>query len=280
MMASDFIVDVTEADFEYEVIAFSTETPVVVDFWATWCSPCRTLGPLLEKLAEESQGGFRLARVDVDANPNLAQRFNVRSIPTVKAFQSGQIVAEFSGAQSEARVREFLEKLVPNTSSLALEKGLSLLELQQFAGAELAFLEVLQDEPDHPLALLGLGKALLLQGRAAEAFELLNTITSDKLFSQVQNLKPLAQQLANLKVNRPVHELEADPLEAAFENCLRLVGRGNLEAALDGLLDILRQDRRYRDGAARKMIVALLELLGEQNELTRQYRKELAMVLF
>jgi putative thioredoxin len=280
MMASDFIVDVTEADFEYEVIAYSADVPVVVDFWATWCAPCRTLGPLLEKLAEESQGGFRLARVDVDDNPNLARRFNVRSIPTVKAFQGGQIVAEFTGAQPEPRLREFLDKLTPNTTSLAMEKGLSLLDMLQPAGAEQAFREVLDDEPDNAAARLGLSRALLFQGRGGEALDILNTITDNRVFSQVLNLKPLAQQLAELEFADPVDVLEDDPLEAAFENSLRLVRRGNLEAAMDGLLDILRQNKRFGDGAARKMIVALLELLGEKNELTPQYRKELAMVLF
>jgi putative thioredoxin len=280
MMASDFIVDVNEADFEYEVIAYSAETPVVVDFWATWCAPCRMLGPMLEKLAEESHGGFRLARVDVDANPNLARRFNVRSIPSVKAFQNGQVVAEFAGALPEPRVREFLEKIAPSTGSLAMEKGQSLLDMLDSQGAERAFQEVLDEEPDHAPAMLGLSKALLLQGRGGEASEILNSITDDQLFSQVQNLKPLADALSDLEFAEPIDVLEAEPLDVAYEHSLRLVARGNLEAALDGLLDILRQDKRYSDGAARKMVVALLELLGEKNELTRQYRKELAMVLF
>lgn len=280
MMASDFIVDVNEADFEYEVIAYSAETPVVVDFWATWCVPCRTLGPLLEKLAEESHGGFRLARVDVDANPNLARRFNVRSIPSVKAFQNGQIVAEFSGALPEPRLREFLEKIAPSTGSLALEKGQSLLDMLDPQGAEQAFLDVLDEEPELAPAMLGLSKALLLQGRGLEASEILNSITDDRLFSQVQNLKPLAGALAEIETAEPLDVLAAEPLEAAYEHSLRLAARGNLEAALDGLLDILRQDKRYRDGAARKMVVALLELLDEKSELTRAYRKELAMVLF
>ena len=257
MMASDFIVDVNETDFEYEVVAYSAEVPVVVDFWASWCVPCRTLGPLLEKLAEESQGGFRLARVDVDANPNLSRRFNVRSIPTVKAFQGGQIVAEFTGAQPEPRVREFLEKLVPNTSSLAMEKGLSMLDMLQPVNAERAFQEVLDEDPENANAMLGLSKALLLQGRGAKALEVLNTITDGRIFSQVLNLRPLAQKLADLETAKPIDVLEAEPLEAAYENSLRLAGRGNLEAAMDGLLDILRQDKRFGDGAARKMMVAL-----------------------
>ena len=280
MMASDFIVDVNETDFEYEVVAYSADVPVVVDFWATWCAPCRTLGPLLEKLAEESQGGFRLARVDVDANPNLARRFNVRSIPAVKAFQGGQIVGEFTGVLPEPRVREFLEKLAPSTTSLAMEKGMSLLDMLEPQDAELAFQEVLAEQPENSQAQLGLSKAMLLQGRGSDTIEILNSITDDRIFSQVQNLKPLAEALANLKVAEPLDVLEATPLEAAYDRSLRLVSRGNLEAAMDGFLDILRQDKRFSDGAPRKMMVALLELLSEKNELTRQYRKELAMVLF
>ena len=119
MMASDNIVDVTEANFQYEVISYSENTPVVVDFWAEWCRPCKTLGPLLERLAHEAQGSFRLARVDVDANPNLALHYGVRSIPTVKAFSQGEVVGEFSGLQPEGRIREFLSRITP-PSPLAL----------------------------------------------------------------------------------------------------------------------------------------------------------------
>ncbi len=114
MMASDFIVDVSEADFDFEVLAYSQQAPVVVDFWAEWCAPCRVLGPILERIAQEANGNFRLARVNVDDNPNLALRFLVRSIPAVKAFKGGKMVAEFVGAQPEPKVREFLRALIPS----------------------------------------------------------------------------------------------------------------------------------------------------------------------
>ena len=139
MMASDFIIDVTEADFEYQVLVYSQQVPVVVDFWAEWCGPCRVLGPMLEKLAQEAQGDFRLAKVDVDQNQNLAIRYGVRNIPIVKAFRNGEMVSEFFGVQPEARVREFLGAIAPSVSDLLLEKGASLLGLNQASEAEVAF---------------------------------------------------------------------------------------------------------------------------------------------
>src|SRR4030043_2414177 len=109
-MASDYIKTVTEVDFEYEVIAYSNQISVVVDFWAEWCRPCKTLTPVLEKIAEDARGSFRLAKVNVDENPNLALRFSVRSIPNVKAFHDGQVVSAFLGLQPEHRIKEFISK--------------------------------------------------------------------------------------------------------------------------------------------------------------------------
>src|SRR4030043_204659 len=127
-MASDYIKIVTESDFEYEVIAYSNQIPVIVDFWAEWCKPCKTLTPVLEKLAEEAQGTFRLAKINVDDSPNLALRFNVRSIPNVKAFRDGRVVSEFLGLQPELRVKEFIRNLAPSQIDLFLAKGQSQLE--------------------------------------------------------------------------------------------------------------------------------------------------------
>ena len=154
-MTSDFIRSVTEADFEYEVIAFSRQTPVLVDFWAEWCNPCRTLGPILERLTEEAQGAFRLAKVDVDANPNLAIRFSVRSIPAVKSFRDGQVVSEFVGAQPEPRLREFIRALAPSQTDLLLEKGVSYLDEQQWASAENLFRQFLAKESSLPSRHVG-----------------------------------------------------------------------------------------------------------------------------
>src|SRR4030066_697267 len=138
-MTSEYIKTVTETDFEYEVVAYSNQTPVVVDFWAEWCRPCKTLTPILVKIAEENRGSFRLAKVNVDENPNLALRFSVRSIPNVKAFHDGQMVSEFLGLQPEQRVREFIHNLAPSQIDLLLEKGQSQLESLNWTDAESSF---------------------------------------------------------------------------------------------------------------------------------------------
>jgi putative thioredoxin len=278
MMASDFIIDVTEADFEYQVLVYSQQVPVVVDFWAEWCGPCRVLGPMLEKLAQEAQGDFRLAKVDVDQNQNLAIRYGVRNIPVVKAFRNGEMVSEFFGVQPEARVREFLKAIAPSTSDLLLEKGTSLLGLNQASEAEVAFRQVLDDKPDSPVALLGLTKSLLLQGHSRESHAILSDFPASRETYSAEVLLPLSRALEYQEV-RKYYDGD-DPQEAAYYNAIRLVKLGNIEAAMDGFLDILRIDKHFKDDEGRRIFVALLELLGENSPLANQYRNEFASIIF
>jgi len=281
MMATEHIIDVNETDFEYQVLEYSASVPVVVDFWADWCIPCRTLSPVLEKLAHEAQGAFRLAKVDVDSNPNLARRFNIRSIPAVKAFRDGQMVSEFTGVIPELKVRQFLSQLAPNEAELLIEKGASLLLMEEPQAAEKAFRAALELSPMHPAAELGLARSLLLQGRAAEARLMLKGISNPREYGIAERLFPLADALLAIE-NHGYDELlnSGDALDAAYARTLRQVSRGNVLAALDGLLDLLRQDKRYRSGAAHKIFLSLLDLLGENHPDTRSYRAELAQVLF
>lgn len=276
-MTPDNIIDVSEADFEYEVIEYSQNTPVVVDFWAAWCQPCKVLAPMLEKLIKETAGAIRLARVNVDENPNLAIRFGVRSIPAVKAFSGGQIVGEFTGVQPETRLREFLSRIQPpSPANLALEHALSLLNQEQWAEAEPILREVLEQMPGNPPALLGLARALLAQGKAREAHNILSAFPASREFSIAQGLLPLAEAMEELRRHQPGEE--PDEQSAAYWNAIRLTARGRIPLALDGLLDLLRQDRRNE--LVRLTILSLLEVLGDENPQTRSYRRELASILF
>ncbi len=278
MMASDFIVDVTEADFEYEVLSYSQNHPVVVDFWATWCRPCKVLGPMLEAMAKEANGMFRLARVDVDQNPNLALRYGVRSIPTVKAFTNGQVVGEFAGVIPEERLREFLSRITPpSPQQLQQEKAEGLLFMHQYIEAEKVYRELLEQAADLPGCLLGLAKALLMQNKSGEALNILRIFPASRLYNTAMLLLPYAEDLVSLANGKLPDDT---PLDAAFRTAIRLGSRGNLPAALDGLLDILRQEKTFRQGRARQVVLSLLELLGEEDPQTREYRGELASVLF
>ncbi|MEA3351475.1 MAG: tetratricopeptide repeat protein [Chloroflexota bacterium] len=276
-MSSQFIINVTESNFKYEVINYSRKTPVLVDFWAEWCVPCKTLDPILRELATHAEGNFRLARLNVDENSKLAMRFNVSGIPAVKAFRDGKIVAEFSGIKPKDEVQKFLRRVVPSIADLQLDKGNSLLHVEQWDHASSAFYKVLEDQPQHPKALLGLAKTLLAQGQGDESLEILKNFPLSYEHNSAEKLIPLAVALdqAGTKTSTGTSSIDA-----TYHHALRLVKLGNFPAALDGFLAVLRQDKHYRDDEAKNIMLALFEILGNSNPTTRQYRNELASILF
>jgi len=276
-MAPEFIVHVDESDFEYEVLQYSTRVPVIVDFWASWCIPCRVLGPKLEALAREGEGRFRLAKVNVDENNRLAKQYKVRNIPVVKAFVDGHVVSEFSGVPSDDRLHTFVHQLAPAPEDLMFEKGNSLLAQGDYETAESAYREFLSAYPDHPGALLGLIRTLLLQGEGREASILLDSFPASSQYNSAQLLKPVANAFCE-EINQLTES--HDPLEAVFRNGIRLAIRGNILAAMDGFLDILRKDRHYRGGEVKEIFVGLLALIGDEHPEARQYRKDLSSALF
>jgi putative thioredoxin len=271
------IIDVSEATFEFEVIAHSNEVPVVVDFWAPWCGPCRTLGPLLERLAREANGAFRLAKVNVDENPRLATRFDVQGIPAVKAFKGGQEVAQFVGAQPESMVRRFVRELAPREADRALVEARAFLMARHWPEAEEAGRRALSDDPASSAAALCLVRALLAQGKGEQALEVLAAFPAGNEVVAAERLRPLAQLMLRAA---QADDSSGEAEEAEYLQSARLIGRGNFAGALDGLLDVLRRNKNYAQGQARLVFLAVLELTGEEDPLTRTYRDELASVLF
>lgn len=275
---SEYILDVDEATFDSDVLLRSHELPVVVDFWAPWCGPCRILGPMLERYAIEAGGSFLLAKINVDKNPNLAIRYGVQGIPAVKAFVNGEVKTQFVGAQPESLVRRFIQELAPNEADRAVEKGNSLLATRHWAEAEAAFREVFEKDETNAAAALGLVKSLLMQGHAQDANSILENFPAGTEWAAAERLKPLAKYMADVEGNGP--HPEDDPIAAEFYQSARLIVRGNIAAAMDGLLDILRQDKHYRKGQPKGVLLALFELLGNDDPMTREYRDELASILF
>lgn len=277
MTDSEFIIDVSEETFNEEVLHYSQSLPVLVAFWAVWSVPCRVLAATLEKVVAENSGMFRLARLNVDENPKLAERFNIRSLPHVKAFINGNIAAEFSGNISEAIIQEFLHRVIPSETDLLLEKGKSLLAQCDYSGAELVFNQYLDEVPNHPEALLGLIKANLWLGEADLALQLLSLFPPSREYSTAQLLIPVAQVFADVDA---LADAQSAPLVITYQRGVRLAMRGNVPAALDGFLDILREDKNFRKGELKALFIGLLTLLGDDFEDARQYRNDLASVLF
>jgi putative thioredoxin len=276
-----YVRDVDEASFEREVIERSRRTPVVVDFWAAWCGPCRQLGPVLERLAAEANGDFQLVKVDVDHNPRLSQRYRVQGIPAVKGFRDGRMVSEFTGALPESRVRDWLKGLVPSAADRLTAEARAAEERGDAAGAERGYRAVLASHPGHPAAAIGLARLLISVGRLDEASELLRPYAND----------PEAQRLAaRLRFRAAAHDvdlqalrdrIEADPRDVAAHEALgmALAGDEAYTAALDHLLEAVRIDRRAGD-AARRAMLDLFSLLGDDDPRTRDYRQRLSAVLF
>ncbi len=279
--------DVSERSFKAEVLDRSVEVPVVVDFWADWCGPCRLLGPLLERLAAEFNGAFQLVKVDVDRNPRLAAEFGVQGIPAVKAFRDGRVVAEFVGAQPEPVVREFLRKILP-TPADALAARARLLENEGWVQeAEDLYRQALSGEPDHAASLLGLGRVLLAQDRETEALSYLDQALRFPVEgAEARRLLALAgfQREAGACPDEAVAQqrLTDNPADLDARYCLAMhfASHGRYADALEHLLTIVRRDRKYRDDAARKAMLEIFDVLGEDNTLTPMYRSKLAAVLF
>lgn len=248
-----FVVEVNQANFQTAVIQRSYQVPVVVDFWAPWCGPCRMLGPVLEKLAGEFNGRFILAKLNSDQNPALSAQFNVRGIPAVKAFRNGRVVDEFVGAQPEYMVRPFIQKLTAGGQP-ASSNG-----------------QAGKQAPDNPAERLQKAQQLLKQGKGCEAQSQLQAINEGNDAASARKLLPLAQFMC--EAGRGFANTGANDLDIAYRQAAGALQTRDYATALYNLLVIFNQDKQYRSGQVHKVMLGLFELLGEQDPLTQTYRQ-------
>lgn len=256
------VVEATDENFMQMVVEESKRRPVVVDLWASWCGPCKTLGPILEKVAGERDGGFLLAKLDVDANPYTAQQFGVQSIPTVVAFRDGRPVDGFVGALPEPMVNEFVDRLLPLQADLEAREALEEELEGDIAAAETKYREALEGEASNREARLGLGRILAETGREDEAKQTLMPLLPDAEAERV---------LSGIEVREWSRLTEPGTLASAK----RLAAQAKWREALDGMLGALRDDPD-----ARQAMVEVFAVLGDEDELVPEYRRKLANALF
>ena len=281
-MAAGAVLEAGEATFGAEVVERSRELPVVVDFWAPWCGPCRVLGPLLETLAAECADAVRVVKVNVDEHPGLAARYGVRGIPAVKAFRGGEVVGEFTGALPEPRVREFFASLVPSAADRAAAEGARALEAGDRGAARLHLERALAEQPGHRGAAASLAALLLdegdREGARALAAPLAGEPAADRALARIAFLDGAGDgDRAALEAR-----IAAAPDDAAAHyalGCL-LASEGEWEPALERLLATVRLDRGLADDGGRRRMLDAFGLLGDGHELTRTWRARLANVIF
>jgi putative thioredoxin len=278
-------VDVTTDTFEREVIEASKSTPVVVDFWAPWCGPCRVLKPILEKVAAEYGGRFKLAKVNSDENQEIAATYGIRSIPDVMAFKDGKAVSHFLGAIPESQVRAFIDSLIPTPSEIERVQAAELHEAGDLTGAAEALRKAIDLDPANDPARLDLTELLIELMRADEAEAVLAAVQpnidwDDRLatlraalaFARSAGSASEAELKAKLATNPADHETR-------FVLAGLYAGSKRYREALDELLEIVRRDKNWKDSQARKQILAIFNLAEKQPELVSEYRRKLASAL-
>ncbi|PPJ43581.1 MULTISPECIES: thioredoxin [unclassified Pseudoxanthomonas] len=278
------VFDATTETFEADVLRKSLDVPVLVDFWATWCGPCKTLGPILEKLAGEYNGAFVLAKVDVDKEQQIAAAFQIRSVPTVFLVKGGQIVDGFPGALPEGQLREFLAShgVMPAEGAPAEEEPAPLDPHAQVA----ALREAVSAEPDKDELKLDLVLALLKTGEAPEAERLLdalpaNLATDDRAVKARARLGFAAalKDAPSLEALRTAVQANPDDLRARHLLGVHALVAGDSESALEHFLEMLKRDRAYEDGLARKSLIDAFRVI-EDDALVSQYRRKMSSLLF
>lgn len=287
-ISNPHVFDANLAAFEQDVILRSKQVPVLVDFWAAWCGPCKSLGPILEKLADEFAGGFVLAKVDVDAEQQLASYFQIKSIPTVMLLKDGQIVDGFPGALPEAQLREFLKHhgVEPRLAEPEPAHEAAPVETPDPHAEVLRLRAAVHAEPEQPELRLGLALALLATGNVAEVEAILDglpaNLSTDERAVRARARLGFAAQLKDAPPREPLlAAIAADPSDLRARHLLgvRLLVEGESEAGLEQFLEMLRRDRAYQDQLAKRSLIDAFRLI-EDPDLVGNYRRRMASLLF
>lgn len=288
---ADLIKDSSDQTFMADVIEASKEIPVIVDFWAPWCGPCKQLGPILEKVVKGAGGKVKLVKVDIDQSPMVAQQLRIQSIPAVFAFKDGRPFDGFMGALPESQIKMFLEKVVGDSVDSPIDEAISQAqEALENGDAETAgaiFGQVMQAEPENYIARAGLALACVQNGQVADARNLINEIPAnvrnDQFIASAVSAVELAEQsgeAGDLSELQAAVDADADDHQARFDLAMALFAEKKNDEAADHLLEIVRRDRTWDDDGARKQLLKFFEAWGPTDKLTIQTRRRLSSLMF
>jgi len=286
------IKDATLETFAADVLDASMEVPVIVDFWAPWCGPCKQLGPALERTVEQAKGAVRLVKVNIDENPEIAQQLRIQSIPTVYAFKNGQPVDGFMGAIPESQVKAFVQGLAGGAAEGpgdedALATAEEALKGGDVSTAAQIYGQLLQADPGNPKAVAGLARCYLESGDVERAKQTLGLVrpdgANDETIRAVQAELALKERAASSGDLAPLRtRMDANPadMQARFDYALALDAKGDRDGAIDQLLDMVKRDRKWNEDAARKQLVTLFDAMGPTDPRTISARRRLSSILF